>query len=57
MEKYIVFKRLEDEERDNILKQKFGLKIIRYTNEEVLNKTEEITLDLIQKIKYINSTP
>jgi very-short-patch-repair endonuclease len=39
------------------LKQKFGLKIIRYINEEVSNNTEKVTEDLIRKIEYINPTP
>lgn len=51
------FQKPRDKERDNILEQKFGLKIIRYKNEEVLNNTEKVTKNLIEKIKYINSTP
>jgi len=48
------FQKTRDEERDNLLKQKFGLKIIRYTNEEVLNNTKKIVADLVIKI---NATP
>ncbi len=51
------FQKTRDMERDNLLEQKFGLRIIRYTNKEVLNNIEKITKDLIQKIKYINTTP
>lgn len=51
------FQRIRDMERDNILKQKFGLEIIRYKNEEVLNNTEKVIEDLIKRIKYINITP
>lgn len=47
------FQKDRDEERDNILKQKYGLKIIRYTNKDVLNNTEKVTKDLIEKIKCI----
>lgn len=50
------FQKARDKERDNILKQKFGLKIIRYKNEDVLNNTEKVIEDLTKKIKYINST-
>lgn len=49
------FQKARDKERDNVLKQKFGLKIIRYTNEEVLNSTEKVIEDLVNKI--INTTP
>ena len=49
------FQKARDKERDNVLKQKFGLKIIRYTNEEVLNSTEKVIKDLVNKI--INTTP
>ena len=49
------FQKDRDMERDNILKQKFGLKIIRYTNEEVLNNTEKVTEDLVTRIQ--NTTP
>ncbi|MCX6752193.1 MAG: endonuclease domain-containing protein [Candidatus Nomurabacteria bacterium] len=51
------FQKTRDEERDNLLKQKFGLKIIRYTNEEILADTESVAEDLIGKIKCMNSTP
>jgi len=50
------FQKHRDLERDNLLKQKFGLKIIRYRNEEVKD-TEKVVENLIEKIKYINSTP
>src|SRR3989338_44682 len=33
------FQKARDEERDNVLEQKFGLKVVRYKNEEVLNNT------------------
>ena len=48
------FQKTRDKERDNILKQKFRLKIIRYTNEEVLDNAEKIVEDLVIKI---NATP
>ncbi|MCX6754932.1 MAG: DUF559 domain-containing protein [Candidatus Nomurabacteria bacterium] len=44
------FQKARDAERDNILIQKYGLKILRYTNEEVLNNTELLLKDLISKI-------
>ncbi|MFH1200958.1 MAG: endonuclease domain-containing protein [bacterium] len=49
------FQKARDKERDNLLKQKFGLKIIRYKNEEILNNTEKVLEDLVRRIK--NSTP
>ena len=51
------YQKTRDAERDKMLKQKFGLEIIRYKNEEVLNDTEKVREDLISKIKYLNSTP
>jgi very-short-patch-repair endonuclease len=44
------FQKGRDKERDAILKQKFGLKIIRYTNEKVLKNTEKVIEDLVRKI-------
>jgi very-short-patch-repair endonuclease len=47
------FQKARDKERDNILKQKFGLKIIRYTNKEVLNNPEKVIVNLREIIKLI----
>lgn len=47
------FQKQRDKERDNILKEKFGLRILRYSNEEVLIKTEWVLEDLIKKINAI----
>lgn len=44
------FQKIRDEERDNILKQKFGIKIIRYKNEDILKNTESVLNNLIKKI-------
>ncbi|MCX6753113.1 MAG: DUF559 domain-containing protein [Candidatus Nomurabacteria bacterium] len=44
------FQKARDTERDNILKEKFGLRILRYTNEEVLNNAEFVLDDLIKRI-------
>jgi very-short-patch-repair endonuclease len=49
------YQKTRDKERDRILKQKFGLEIIRYSNKEVLENTESVLEDLIRKIKYLNS--
>lgn len=38
-----------DEERDNFLRQ-FGLKILRYTNSQVLENAESIKVSLIKEI-------
>lgn len=44
------FQKVRDDERDNILKQKFGLRIIRCKNEDILNNTEFVLNNLIQRI-------
>jgi len=44
------FQKARDIERDGLLEQRFGLKVIRYTNKDVLNNTEKITEDLIKKL-------
>ena len=44
------FQKARDKEKDNLLKQKFGLKIIRYKNEKVLNNTKKILEHLIVQI-------
>ena len=49
------FQKIRDGERDNILKQKFGLQIIRYTNNEVLTNTEKVIDDLTKKIQRVAS--
>ncbi|OGI65201.1 hypothetical protein A3A95_03885 [Candidatus Nomurabacteria bacterium RIFCSPLOWO2_01_FULL_39_18] len=45
------FQKERDKERDNLLKQKFGLRILRYRNEEVLENMERVKEDLIKRIK------
>ncbi len=42
-----------DEERDENLKQEFGVKILRYRNEEVLNNTKKVLEDFIEKVKVL----
>jgi len=49
------FQKIRDKERDSVLKQKFGLKIIRYKNEEVLESTERVMKDLIRRINNATS--
>ncbi len=49
------FQKERDRERDNLLRQKFGIKIIRYKNEEILKNTESVIRDLVGWIK--NATP
>ncbi len=44
------FQKERDAERDNILKTKFELKIIRYKNDEVLNNTGKVLNDLLNKL-------
>ncbi|KKR41866.1 hypothetical protein A2356_03750 [Candidatus Nomurabacteria bacterium RIFOXYB1_FULL_39_16] len=49
------FQKIRDKERDSLLKQKFGLQIIRYTNKEVLTNTEKVIDDLTKKIQRVAS--
>lgn len=44
------FSGARDKERDNVLNEKFGLRIIRYQNSEVLDNPERIVLDLLKKL-------
>jgi very-short-patch-repair endonuclease len=48
------FQKVRDDERDNILKQKFGLRIIRYKNKDILNNTEFVLDNLLKIIKKYN---
>ena len=48
------FQKTRDDERDNLLKQKFGLRILRYKNEDVLNNTKFILDDFIERINKYN---
>lgn len=45
------FQQTRDRERDNLLKQKFGLKVIRYKNKEVLYDIKKVIKDLTKIIK------
>jgi len=51
------FQKVRDQERDNLLREKFEIKVIRYTNEEILNNTGKVIEDLIKKITYLTQTP
>jgi len=42
--------KIRDKERDNFLKRSFGLRVVRYTNKDVLNNTEEILNNLCDNI-------
>lgn len=44
------FQITRDKERDNILKEKFGVRVVRYKNEEIFNNLEKVLLDLMNKI-------
>jgi very-short-patch-repair endonuclease len=50
------FQKNRDFERDRMLKQKFGLEIIRYSNKEVLENTESVLEDFIKRIEFVNTT-
>jgi len=43
------FSKTRDAERDNLLVQEFGLKIVRYKKEEVLYNIERIIEDMIKR--------
>ncbi|MBP9803188.1 MAG: DUF559 domain-containing protein [Candidatus Pacebacteria bacterium] len=43
------FQKERDKERDNILIQKYGFKIIRFTNKEILNEIDKVE----QRLKQI----
>jgi very-short-patch-repair endonuclease len=45
------FQKDRDKERDNILKQKFGVVVLRYANDEVLTNSEVVVQDLIKMIQ------
>jgi len=45
------FQEKYDELRSDILKKKYGIEIIRYTNTDVLSNTEGVYLDLVEHIK------
>ena len=49
--------KIRDAERDNFLKQSFGVKIIRYKNEDVLNNTNFVLEDLIERIHNPSRPP
>ena len=40
-----------DKERDNILKEKFGITVLRYRNEDVMDNHEKIVKDLLRQMK------
>jgi len=48
-----IFQQARDIERDNFLKQNFGLEIVRYTNEEVLKNIEKVAEDLMRRIQGV----
>ena len=51
------FQKIRDKERDNLLEQKFGLKVIRYKNEKVLNSIEKVTEDLVRRVQHMQPSP
>lgn len=48
------YQQARDRERDNILKEKYNLKVLRYSNKEVLENTDLVLKDLL---KYVTETP
>lgn len=44
------FQKARDKERDNFLMQKFGVKVVRYKNEDVLSNLVEVLENLLEEI-------
>ena len=42
-----------DIERDEMIKQKFGIMILRYENNNVLNHTDNVLRDLLEKVRAL----
>jgi len=42
--------KIRDAERDDFLQEKFGLRILRYNNREVLNNPQRVLADLVEQI-------
>ena len=42
-----------DLERDFILEQKYNLKVVRYSNDDILNDVESVIIDFSKIVKYI----
>ena len=45
------FSKIRDQERDNILFEKYNLLVVRYSNEQVINDIKNVFDDLLSKIK------
>ena len=44
------FQKVRDTERDNLLTQNFGLRVLRYKNFDILNNSTKILKDIIDRI-------
>lgn len=44
------FQQTRDLERDNLLKEKFGIKVLRYKNQEVLKNTGKVFANLLKNL-------
>ena len=44
------FQKTRDREKDNILNHKFGIRVKRYSNSDVINNTDEVIKDLLEYI-------
>jgi leucyl-tRNA synthetase len=42
---------IRDQERDEILREKYDILVIRYSNDEIINDVEKVLNDLITKIE------
>jgi len=50
--KYHDNRKEQDKIRSEILQKKYGIKVIRYTNDQILNNPKEVLKDLYKKIKF-----
>jgi very-short-patch-repair endonuclease len=51
------FQKGRDKERDDILREKFGMKIIRYKNTDITSSIEKVKKNLIRKIHPFLKSP
>ena len=51
------FQKSRDRERDNILKQNFGIKIVRYKNEDIFKTPGKVLEDLLKQINPLPTPP
>lgn len=48
---------VRDKERDNVIKEKFNITVLRYTNKEILETPKEVIINLERIIQRISNLP